>query len=43
MSTQEHKHDENCHHEEEQSKDMMLHNKKGEKTFIKFMKKFHLA
>lgn len=42
MSTMEHKHDENCHHEEEMTQDQMLQSKKGEKTFIKFMKRFHL-
>lgn len=42
MSTTEHKHDENCNHDEEHAQDQLMQNKKGEKTFIKFMKRFHL-
>lgn len=42
MSTTEHKHDENCNHDEEHAQDQLMQSKKGEKTFIKFMKRFHL-
>lgn len=42
MSTTEHKHDENCKHDDESAQDQSLQGKKGEKTFLRFMKRFHL-
>lgn len=43
MSDHEHKHDENCNHDERNQNDQMINTKKGEKAFVKFAKRFHLS